>query len=67
MSMQNPYKVIAGFTDTGLQEASKNQICLGVKAVFHPNPTIVFVLIKASTLNVTIISANHSLLIIIYL
>lgn len=49
VSIQNPYKVMTGYTNTGhLHDASKHQISLGIEAVFHPNPLVVFVLIKAS-------------------
>jgi len=50
MSIQNPYKVIAGFINTSLQNADKNQIVLGIEAVFHSNPLVAFVLIKASAI-----------------
>jgi len=49
VSIQNPYKVIAGYISTShLHDSSKHQISLGIKAVFHPNPLVVFVLIKVS-------------------
>lgn len=44
--MQNPYKVITGLISTSQQDANKNQIALGIQAVFHPNPLVEFVLIK---------------------
>ncbi|VVC40527.1 Hypothetical protein CINCED_3A000546 [Cinara cedri] len=47
ISVQNPYKVIAGLISTSYyQDANKNQMGLGIKAVFHPNPLVAFVLIK---------------------
>ncbi|KAE9530835.1 hypothetical protein AGLY_011297 [Aphis glycines] len=47
ISIQNPYKVIAGYTSTShLHDSSKHQISLGIEAVFHPNPLVLFVLIK---------------------
>ncbi|XP_025197493.1 uncharacterized protein LOC112596210 [Melanaphis sacchari] len=47
VSIQNPYKVIAGYISTShLHDSSRHQISLGIKAVFHPNPLVVFVLIK---------------------
>lgn len=44
--MKNPYKVITGLISTSQQDANKNQIALGIQAVFHPNPLVEFVLIK---------------------
>jgi len=50
VSIQNPYKVIAGYVTTGhIHDSPKHQICLAIRAVSHPNPLIVFILIKAST------------------
>jgi len=49
ISMQNPYKVMAGFINTSLQNTDKNQISLAIKAVLHPNPLVTLALIKAST------------------
>lgn len=46
--MENPYNVITGIIDTSYQDASKYQTNLGVKAVFHPNPLVVLILIKVS-------------------
>lgn len=46
--MENPYSVITGIINTSYQDTSKYQTNLGVKAVFHPNPLVVFLLIKVS-------------------
>lgn len=48
ISMENPYSVITGLIDTSYQDTTKYQTNLGVKAVFHPNPLVVFLLIKVS-------------------
>jgi len=66
VSIRNPYKVIAGYIETGhIHDSPKHQICLGIGAVFHPNPLVVFVLIKASsTYNTYYININ--ILIILY-
>jgi len=54
VSIQNPYNVIAGYITTShLHDSPKHQICLGIRAVFHPNPMVVFVLIKASSIHNT--------------
>ncbi|XP_022179538.1 uncharacterized protein LOC111040096 [Myzus persicae] len=47
VSIQNPYNVLAGYTSIGhMHDSSRHQTCLGIGAVFHPNPLVVFVLIK---------------------
>lgn len=48
ISMENPYKVMAGFINTNQQDTSKIQVSLGIKAKFHPDPLVAFILIKAS-------------------
>lgn len=53
--MKNPYKVMAGFINTNEQDTSKIQVSLGIKAKFHPNPLVKFILIKASTYTYTYI------------
>lgn len=59
MSMQNPYKVIAGFVNTSVQDVAKCQIRLGIKAMIHPNPVVVFALIKVNIFfNIYIISLS---------
>jgi len=59
ISIQNPYKVIAGFVSTGhIHDSPKHQICLAIGAVSHPNPLVVFVLIKASNIDNTYININ---------
>lgn len=49
MSIQNPYKVVAGFINTRYQNTYANQVSLGIRAVFNPNPRVAFVLIKVNT------------------
>ncbi|XP_025416169.1 uncharacterized protein LOC112687590 [Sipha flava] len=46
MSIENPYRVVAGFINTRFHQSIKSQISLGIEAVFHPNPLVTFVLIK---------------------
>jgi len=59
VSIQNPYKVIAGYVETGhIHDSTKHQICLAIGAVSHPNPLVVFVLIKASSIDNAYISIN---------
>jgi len=59
ISIQNPYKVIAGYVSTGhIHDSPKHQICLAIGAVSHPNPLVVFVLIKASSIDNIYININ---------
>lgn len=44
--MENPYKVITGFTSTSQEHEYKKQTNLGIQAIFNPNPLTVFLLIK---------------------
>lgn len=46
--MKNPYRVVAGLINTSHHQEINSQISLGIKAVFHPNPLIAFVLIKVN-------------------
>ncbi|KAL5234575.1 hypothetical protein ACI65C_001985 [Semiaphis heraclei] len=47
VSIQNPYNVIAGYIMTShLHDSPKHQMSLAIRALFHPNPLVVFVLIK---------------------